>query len=507
MSLRTTLKSLIRRSPAASLRERAAELHARIPTPKPQAAPPPATSGDADAVLLALASEWEAARNAYDQASQRQMEITTAAERDNRPGRAPEGSGPDWQAWFARCQEWRERTGIKAAEEASAEACRALGRVEDRITALPATTPAGLRLKARVAERNDEIGVEWPEGLGESLTRDLLVITANGFTDDAASADAELLALGSEFDAARMTEVAACEDCNAAQREVARHMPERPACLIYRASDAKLGVHQERMMAQALEGREVCSSDIQWLRQKMPMTHEILRPIRFGERAHIDHPGRKFDRVAHPEAQARAVEIVTAWDAWQTERLRVQNEHFPEALDDAANEAGDEAAALATRLAALPALTADGFRVKLRALSHYRRDTLLAEIPSEPDPDQLLSHSLWRDAREMLPAPTPANVLTAGILDLWREWAAKEEAEEYDEALQQRRFGLIDAAEALPATVENMGVKALALAWLEYVDHWRPRSGRSSYSTDGRLAIDIHAAASKAHAKVERLNR
>lgn len=317
------------------------------------------------------------------------------------------------------------------------------------------------------------------------------------------SADAELLALGYQFDAARMTEIAACEDCNAAQREADRHMPERPACLFYRASDERLNVFRHLVDPESLNGVEINSADVERLRRIMPMTHEILRPIRYGERAHIDHPGRKFDIVAHPEAQARAVEIVTAWDAWRSEQMRVQSEHFPEALDDAANEAGNEAAALAARIAALPALTADGFRVKLRAFSHYQRKMLLAEIPEEPDPDQLLSHSLWRDAQGMLPAPPPANVLTAGILELWREWAAKEEAEVYDEALQQRRFGLIGAAEALPATMENVGVKALALAWLEYVDHWRPKSGRGSYTTDGRLAIDIHTAASQTPAAVQ----
>ncbi|MCJ2054998.1 hypothetical protein MKL09_00275 [Methylobacterium sp. J-048] len=33
------------------------------------------------------------------------------------------------------------------------------------------------------------------------------------------------------------------------------------------------------------------------------------------------------------------------------------------------------------------------------------------------------------------------------------------------------------------------------LAWLEYVDLWRIGCGRSNYTTDGRLALDIHAAA------------
>ena len=130
---------------------------------------------ETDAMLLSLAPEWEAARDAYAEAIQRQIVITDAATADDHPGPAPEGSGPDWQAWFQRSKEWRERTGVEAAEEASAEACRALGEIEDRIAELPAASLAGLRLKARVAQRNDDVA--WPDELGTGLVRDLLAFT------------------------------------------------------------------------------------------------------------------------------------------------------------------------------------------------------------------------------------------------------------------------------------------------------------------------------------------
>jgi hypothetical protein len=272
--------------------------------------------------------------------------------------------------------------------------------------------------------------------------------------------DAELLRLGAQFEVARQREIAACEACNAADREADRHMPARPACLIYRASDERLNVHRTSMMPEALEGREIRSADVERLRRMMPMTHEVLRPVRPGERAHIDHPGRKLDIVPHPEAQARAEEIVAAYDAWLAERMRIHGEYVTEALDDAANDAGDAAAALAERIAALPARTAEGFRVKLRALSHYSRNVLLSEVTDEPDPDQLLSHSLWRDVQGEIPAPSPADTLTADILDLWSIWSARQEPDETPEdeasyeALQERRHALIDAADGLPATPE-----------------------------------------------------
>lgn len=131
----------------------------------------------ADASLLALAPKWEAAFEHYQRVSQEQIEITAAANEDGQPGADPGGSGPEWQAWFEQCRDWRERTGITAAEDASSEALSALGKIEDEIATMPAGSLAGLKLKARVAQRNDDIGVEWPEKLGEGLARDILAIT------------------------------------------------------------------------------------------------------------------------------------------------------------------------------------------------------------------------------------------------------------------------------------------------------------------------------------------
>ena len=143
----------------------------------------PSVRAAGDAELLALSSEWERVRDAYANAIQRQETITEAAKTDGHPGPAPAGSGPDWEAWFERAQAWRERTGVEAAEEASREACRALGEIEDRIAELPAASLAGLRLKARVAQRCDDIELEWPDKLGEGLARDLLAFTAGSDVD------------------------------------------------------------------------------------------------------------------------------------------------------------------------------------------------------------------------------------------------------------------------------------------------------------------------------------
>ncbi|MCJ2019967.1 hypothetical protein MKK84_21465 [Methylobacterium sp. E-065] len=131
----------------------------------------------ADAELLALAPQWEAAVDLYQRRMDEEDAIAETASDDGWPGRAPDGSGPEWRAWFEKKEEWRERTGVAAAEEASGEAGTALHELEVQIGDLSAASLAGLQLKARVAQRSDDIGVTWPDGLGEGLTRDLLAFT------------------------------------------------------------------------------------------------------------------------------------------------------------------------------------------------------------------------------------------------------------------------------------------------------------------------------------------
>ena len=103
--------------------------------------------------------------------------------------------------------------------------------------------------------------------------------------------------------------------------------------------------------------------------------------------------------------------------------------------------------------------------------------------------------------RENGEVPKPAiDTLSAQILALWPAWAAHTGDDGTDEqtaayeAMQQRRFALLHAADALPATPGSIQPKALALAWLHYVNEWRQGQKRDDYSTDGRLAIDIHMA-------------
>jgi hypothetical protein len=448
--------------------------------------PGPKGSGDGDAELLSLVGPWEAATTAYDRAIQNQITVSVDAPTVETPP-AQEA----YEEWKRLIPDWRERMGVNAAEDASREAMDAVHEIEDRIAALPATTMAGLRLKARLAERSARCEIVWPDGFGEGLVRDILAIS-----EPEAIADADLLRLGRLFEAVRQRTAAACEACNAAGREADRLMPERPSVLTLRESDHPLRIYREITYPTALQGRDLTASDVEWLRQRMPMMHEVLRPIRGGERAHVDHPGRRFEVVPHPEAQDRAEEIITAWDAWRADINRIYREHVTKDLELAADAASEATDALARQIASLPAHTADGFRVKLRALCYYQRETLAGDLPDQPDPDQILSHSLWRDMQgEAKPFERSGASLVPAILDGWAAWGlvgiTKDEAA-WDKADAQRDR-LLYATMALPANSDTIAAKALACAWMEWVNVEHPGQSRDAYSPADQLVFDIHA--------------
>jgi hypothetical protein len=265
MSLSTSLKKLIRRDPAASLRERAAELQARISVMKPAAEPQAealpshaeqvAQAGGTGDVLAAcgidhrdgtvsyadatgkvvrrpmahwiaftaqqmhthvqqeigrrriieagdLTAEehaaWEArirrelrsdAVHALTFRSDRAFEAAQALRTSAEPATQALREQSDAElvalapAWEAAADLLEQQTD----EEASGEAGTALFQIEEQIADLPAASLAGLKLKARVAQRSDDIGQEWVVGLGEGLVRDILAFTAAAARQPAAA--------------------------------------------------------------------------------------------------------------------------------------------------------------------------------------------------------------------------------------------------------------------------------------------------------------------------------
>ena len=134
-----------------TLRERAAALRASFRPAIPNFTP---TLDSGDAELLSLVGPWEAAVAASDTAIQNQIAVSEKAPTlETPPAREP------YNEWQRLIPGWRERTGVDAAETASREAMDVVNEIEDRIAELSATTMAGLRLKARVADRSDRFEV------------------------------------------------------------------------------------------------------------------------------------------------------------------------------------------------------------------------------------------------------------------------------------------------------------------------------------------------------------
>ncbi|GJE29551.1 hypothetical protein [Methylobacterium organophilum] len=102
------------------------------------------------------------------------------------------------------------------------------------------------------------------------------------------------------------------------------------------------------------------------------------------------------------------------------------------------------------------------------------------------------------------PAPSPGAAMLEAIMAEWSgEWTATTratagqdtpETEAAWRRADERRLRLLRAAEALPATRDNVPAKALALAWIEHVELEGIRRSREDYATDGKLAFDINAA-------------
>ena len=95
----------------------------------------------------------------------------------------------------------------------------------------------------------------------------------------------------------------------------------------------------------------------------------------------------------------------------------------------------------------------------------------------------------------------PACPAAEEIMEGWRAWHATlgkpegdPEADAAYERAAERRYALIDAAEDLPATKDNVLAKALAICWLEYAAEVWPGKPRSEHGFTGRLALDIHEA-------------
>ena len=247
----------------------------------------------------------------------------------------------------------------------------------------------------------DFMGVEQREGIRQA-NRDLLRLDALAalvvpkekgvqLAPISPEADALLLDLGRQFEAARDAEKAADSRFIDLDDKVAAVLPRKPDSLVFQAGDRDYGLREHHLHPDAWEGLEVFHEDIAWMRGRT-FTHEVWREAREGERAWHGHGGKLPEIQPYPEAQARAAELVAIWDAWQADHARIEAEHGLPAALAASEDASAFTKAVAVQIAELPAHTAEGLKVKVRALNFY------AFSASEDDPDAMLMRSLARDA-------------------------------------------------------------------------------------------------------------
>lgn len=88
------------------------------------------------------------------------------------------------------------------------------------------------------------------------------------------------------------------------------------------------------------------------------------------------------------------------------------------------------------------------------------------------------------------------DTLIAAILDGWAAWGAVQDITDDDVQAEEdgRRRALIYKAMALPLTPDSIPAKALACAWMEWVEAERPGQPRDTYEKADRLVFDLHAA-------------
>lgn len=175
--------------------------------------------------------------------------------------------------------------------------------------------------------------------------------------------DAELLALGIRFDAAEAAYRAACR--RAEEIEFSIVLPEKPAEIYVAEGDRSLGL--ERYAIERHDGRfwylvPPADTPLHGLRR----THLRDEEVPATWQGMLSEHSTIIRRVPWPEAQARADEIVAAYDAWVAERDRIYVESGLAAANEAADALGDQLSEIEGEIEGAIARTLGGLRVKAR---------------------------------------------------------------------------------------------------------------------------------------------
>lgn len=196
--------------------------------------------------------------------------------------------------------------------------------------------------------------------------------------------DAELLALGAEFDRAAAKGEPVRQRAAAALQRLHQAVP-MPTALVATARDRELfSSYLGNDLLEQIEAGE----------RYKPRTIEALRDATFARS--IPQPDGARCRVINIGAEARAREIVAAGDAYNARSLEVSQEMEVDELHDAEGEASRAVWPIIDRIMATRASTVEGMRLKARAALFVTPELAFAE-PMVGDPDHLALRSIVAD--------------------------------------------------------------------------------------------------------------
>lgn len=186
--------------------------------------------------------------------------------------------------------------------------------------------------------------------------------------------------------------------------------PKMPEALLCRDGDWDLGLHSFAGYPDRSEERQYPRSAVVFLKQSpCRKRFETIRPGTVAEgfsQEEIDRGQANVLKVHYepwPEAQARADEIVAAWDGWVAEEARRREVSGVRAAEKLDKEHHRLYRAAASRLARTPAHTMEGIKAKVALiLSIYEGDHEdLIESNAEETTDIALAVSVVADISRM----------------------------------------------------------------------------------------------------------
>jgi len=199
-----------------------------------------------------------------------------------------------------------------------------------------------------------------------SLAATAAVVSSPSIADASADTDAELFALGAEFDRALAAFMPL--DCEARRRyELWKERTTSPPALIATEDDRVLFDGVRNFRGELLvEGLDV---------------GEPYRPVDIEGFKRGGYYQRKswfsLELDVSKKAAARAVEIEQAWESWRIHQAQVADELALESADEAADQAEAAVQVIVEQMVQLPARSIEALRIKARALAFLHVEYML----------------------------------------------------------------------------------------------------------------------------------